>query len=164
MCFFLWLYGIHVAVKWFNFLTPEEIFSKRFYVLPDRGMRWAWKGFLFCLEGWVQKCRPHCTPPNPAYCLLQQKSLFSLTSSMEEFFCYSLYCCYSTPAIAKKVSVKNTRAWVSMDFTWDKYSAPRTFEKIKILGAVLELPAKQLCQSSPFTSKWGQIGQVGSVV
>ena len=32
-------------------------------------------------------------------------------------------------------------------------------EKIKILGTVLELPAKQHCQSSPFTSKLGQIGQ-----
>jgi hypothetical protein len=31
-------------------------------------------------------------------------------------------------------------------------------EKIKILGAVLELPAKQQCQSSPFTSKIGQNG------
>ena len=27
-------------------------------------------------------------------------------------------------------------------------------EKIKILGVVLELPAKQHCQSSPFTSYW----------
>ena len=35
-------------------------------------------------------------------------------------------------------------------------------EKIKILGALLELPAKQHCQSSPFTSKLGQIGQIGS--
>ena len=33
-------------------------------------------------------------------------------------------------------------------------------EKIKILGAVLELPAKQHCQFSPFTSKLGQIGQI----
>ena len=31
-------------------------------------------------------------------------------------------------------------------------------EKIKILGAVLELPAKQHCQFSPYTSKLGQIG------
>ena len=31
-------------------------------------------------------------------------------------------------------------------------------EKIKILGAVLELPAKQQYQSSPFTSNMGQIG------
>ena len=30
-------------------------------------------------------------------------------------------------------------------------------EKIKILGAPLELLAKQHCQSSPFTSKLGQI-------
>jgi hypothetical protein len=32
-------------------------------------------------------------------------------------------------------------------------------EKIKILGAVLELSAKQHCQFSPFTSKLGQIGR-----
>ena len=31
-------------------------------------------------------------------------------------------------------------------------------EKIKILGALLELPAKKHSQSSPFTSKLGQIG------
>ena len=35
---------------------------------------------------------------------------------------------------------------------------------MKILGAVLELPAKQHCQSSPFTSKLGQIGQISSAV
>jgi hypothetical protein len=38
------------------------------------------------------------------------------------------------------------------------YSAPRTIEKIKILGAILELPAKQHCQFGPFTKKSGQIG------
>ena len=31
-------------------------------------------------------------------------------------------------------------------------------EKIKTLGAVLELPARQNCQSSPFTSKNGPNG------
>ena len=36
-------------------------------------------------------------------------------------------------------------------------------EKIKILGA-LELPAKQQCQSSLFTSKTGQMGWIGSTV
>ena len=41
---------------------------------------------------------------------------------------------------------------------------PLQLKKIKILGAVLELPAKQHCQSSPFTSKLGQIGQIGSAV
>ena len=40
----------------------------------------------------------------------------------------------------------------------------RTIEKMKILGAVLELPAKQHCHSSPFTSKLGHIGQIGSAV
>jgi hypothetical protein len=42
--------------------------------------------------------------------------------------------------------------------------APMTIEKIKILEAILELPAKQHCQSSPFTSKLGQIGQIESAV
>ena len=31
-------------------------------------------------------------------------------------------------------------------------------------GAVLELPAKQQCQFSPFTSKPGQMGWIGSAV
>ena len=35
-------------------------------------------------------------------------------------------------------------------------------EKIKILGAVLELPAKQHCQFSLFTAKMGQMGLAGS--
>ena len=43
-------------------------------------------------------------------------------------------------------------------FTKNEYSAPRTIEKIKILGAVLELPAKQHCQFGPFTKKLGKIG------
>ena len=35
-------------------------------------------------------------------------------------------------------------------------------EKIKILEAVVELPAKQHCQSSQLTSKLGRIDQIGS--
>ena len=49
----------------------------------------------------------------------------------------------------KKIYPKNVRAKVAMDFTLDKYSAPMAIEKIKILGAVLELPAKQHCQFGP---------------
>ena len=45
------------------------------------------------------------------------------------------------------------RAKVAMDITQDKYSAPMAIEKIKILGAVLELPAKH---QYPF----GQFGPV----
>ena len=51
-----------------------------------------------------------------------------------------------------------------MDFIYNKYSAPRTIEKIKILGAVLELSAKQHCQFSQFTVKMGQMGWSGSAV
>jgi hypothetical protein len=51
-----------------------------------------------------------------------------------------------------------------MDFTQNKFSAPIAIEKIKILGAPWELLAKQHCQSSPFTSNLGQIGQIGSAV
>jgi hypothetical protein len=51
-----------------------------------------------------------------------------------------------------------------MDVTKNEYSAPRTIEKMKILGAILELPANQHCQSSPFTSQLGQIDKLGSAV
>ena len=44
------------------------------------------------------------------------------------------------------------------------YLALRTIEKMKILGAFLELPAKQHYQSSPFASKLGQIGKISSAV
>ena len=70
----------------------------------------------------------------------------------------------NTLLIAEILSGKNARAWVSMDFTQDKFSAPIAIEKIKILGAPWELLAKQHCQSSPFTSNLGQIGQIGSAV
>ena len=62
------------------------------------------------------------------------------------------------------LSVKNARAWVSMDFTLYEYLAPRTIEKMKILGAILKLKAKQHCQFSQFTSKLGLIGQIGSAI
>ena len=35
---------------------------------------------------------------------------------------------------------------------------------MKNLGAILELPAKQHCQSSPFTKKSGKMGWIGSAV
>ena len=44
-----------------------------------------------------------------------------------------------------------------MDFTLNEYSAPRTIEKVKILGAVLELSAKQHCQFGLFAEKWGKM-------
>ena len=62
---------------------------------------------------------------------------------------------FLTVPIDRIISVKNAQALVSMYFKQDKHLAPRTIEKMKILGAVLELPAKQHCQSSPFTSKLG---------
>ena len=37
-------------------------------------------------------------------------------------------------------------------------------EEIKILGAILELPARQQCQSRPFTTKMGQMNWIGSAV
>ena len=69
-----------------------------------------------------------------------------------------------TLAKTKMIYPKNLRAKVAMDFTSVKYSAPMAIEKNKILGVVLELPAKQHCQSNPFTSKLGQIAQIGSAL
>jgi hypothetical protein len=39
----------------------------------------------------------------------------------------------------------------SNEFQLIKGLAPMAIEKIKILGAILELPAKQHCETSPFT-------------
>ena len=50
----------------------------------------------------------------------------------------------------KLLSGKNVGAWVSMDFTQEKFSATIASEKIKILGAPWELPAKQHCQFGQF--------------
>ena len=44
----------------------------------------------------------------------------------------------------------NWGAHVIMEISSNVQSAPMVIEKIKILGAVLELPAKQHCQFSPF--------------
>ena len=46
---------------------------------------------------------------------------------------------------------KNVGASVAMNFT---YSAPMAFEKIKTLGAVLELPANQHCGFGQFGPIW----------
>ena len=37
-------------------------------------------------------------------------------------------------------------------------------EKVKIMGAVLELPAKQYCQFGPFTKKSGKMCRIDSAV
>ena len=39
-------------------------------------------------------------------------------------------------------------------------SAPIAIEKIEIMGAILELPAKQHCQSSPFTAKLAKLAEL----
>ena len=49
-----------------------------------------------------------------------------------------VFCWYDCLTLTKTEIIypKNVRAKVAMDFTQDKYSAPRTIEKIDILGAV----------------------------
>ena len=53
-----------------------------------------------------------------------------------------------------------------MEIGSNEKSPPIAIEKkkIKILGAVLKLPAKQHRQFSPFTAKMGQMGWIGSAV
>ena len=48
------------------------------------------------------------------------------------------------------LGLKNAGAKISQFFTSYEQSAPMAIEKIKTLGAVLEVPAKQHCQLSPF--------------
>ena len=51
-----------------------------------------------------------------------------------------------------------------MDLKKKEYSAPRTIEKIRILGAILDLPANQHCQFGPFTKKSGKMCLISSAV
>ena len=51
-------------------------------------------------------------------------------------------CHYCTVAINESLYMKNAGAQIAMDFSKNKGLAPMAIEKIKILGAVLELPAK----------------------
>ena len=92
---------------------------------------------------------------------------------------YSLYST-TTPAasqiLAQPVETKDPNHWSStplrinyhvnlleglvcnvFQLKW-RFGTHGNWKKIKILGAVLELPAKQHCQSSPFTSKIGPNG------
>jgi hypothetical protein len=55
-------------------------------------------------------------------------------------------------------------AQITMILTSNEELAPMAIEKIEILGTVLELPAKQHCQSNPSTKKLGQMGSIGSAV
>ena len=51
-----------------------------------------------------------------------------------------------------------------MEISSKEWLAPMVIEKIKILGAIFEIPAKQLCEFSLYTTKMGQIGLIGSAV
>ena len=53
---------------------------------------------------------------------------------------------------------------LTMEISSNELSAPMAIEKIKLLGAVLELPAKQHCQFRLFTAKMGQMGWISSAV
>ena len=55
-----------------------------------------------------------------------------------------------TVAINELLCMKNTGAQMEIDFSLNEGLAPMAIERNKILGAVLELPAKQHCQFSPF--------------
>ena len=46
-----------------------------------------------------------------------------------------------------------------MDFTKDKYLAPRTIEKMKILGAVLELPANSTANPAHSPQNWAKLAK-----
>ena len=49
-----------------------------------------------------------------------------------------------------------------MESSCKEQSAPMSIEKIKILGAIFELSAKQPCQTNPF-AKMRQIDRISSI-
>ena len=50
---------------------------------------------------------------------------------------------YTTVAINELLCMKNAGAQIAMDFSENEGLAPMAIEKIKMLGALLELPATQ---------------------
>ena len=65
----------------------------------------------------------------------------------------------ATLPTAEILSCKNAPAWVSMDFTLDKYSASRAIEKMKILGA------KQHCTANPahLPQNWAKLAKLAKL-
>ena len=53
---------------------------------------------------------------------------------------------------------------MGLKISLDEELAPMTIEKNKILGAVLELPAKQPCRASQFASFLRWMGRFGKVL
>ena len=72
---------------------------------------------------------------------------------------YVLGCLLLLKSVSNELlCLKNAGAQISLLFTSHEQSAPMAIEKIKILGTVLELPAKQQCQSSPQKwAKWAEL-------
>ena len=68
---------------------------------------------------------------------------------------------HCTPPRIDLLCMKNWFTQWTIEISWNEESAFVAIEKIKILGAVLELPVKQHCQFSLFTVKMGQMGQMG---
>ena len=62
------------------------------------------------------------------------------------------------------LSVRNILFLENAGLSWQLNRALITNEINVILEAVLELPAKQPSQSSPYTSKMRQMGRIGNVV
>ena len=71
---------------------------------------------------------------------------------------------HSTHCVEMKYNVNFLGGIGSNGFHIKWMLGTQTIEKIKILGAILELPAKQGCQFGPFTKKSGKIGWIDSDV
>ena len=60
--------------------------------------------------------------------------------------------------------MKNAGAQIAMDFSKNECLAPMAIEKIKILATVLELPAKQHYQFSPYGPFLREMDWIGTAV
>ena len=101
----------------------------------------------------------YCWVRGGLYCLSCQRS-WTL-----EWFTYSHPCgksTYKTHCLGIIYYVNFLGGLGSNEFHINEGLAPMAVEKIKILGAVLELPAKQHSQFGPFTKKLGKMGWIGS--
>ena len=74
--------------------------------------------------------------------------------------------CYCVHGSYKWTTYYFWKMWVARSQCFSPHMNNRHLWLLKksTLGAILELPAKQQCQSSPFTSKMGEMGWIGCAV
>ena len=72
------------------------------------------------------------------------------TRSESRYFLELAQLTLDTPPMIDLLCMKNWGTQWTIEISYNEKLAPKAIEKIKIMGTVFELPAKEHCQFSPF--------------